>query len=287
MGTASTMACIVAALGMMPSLKGATAPANSSARVRIAEESGMWAVKLAQRKTSPQSILSRESFLNAITVTQALGGSTNAIVHLMAIINRHPKLQGSITLDTFEEIGMKTPLLIDLKPSGDNYMTDFHNAGGMLALLHTLRPLLHLDAMTVSGQTIGEILDSSPFRSFEFSQSIIRPLSDPIYPRSSLVVVKGNLAPQGAVLKASAAKERKLLHHSGPAVVFENTADLAERIDDPDLEVTEESVLVLKNIGPIGYPGMPEAGLIPLPRKLAAIGVNDMLRISGNDRNSA
>ncbi|KAL3442632.1 dihydroxy-acid/6-phosphogluconate dehydratase [Aspergillus insuetus] len=279
MGTASTMACITAALGMMP-LRGASAPAVSSARARVAEETGANAVLAAQNKWKPQEILSKESFLNAITVLQAIGGSTNAVVHLMAIANRHPKVQGVITLQTFEEIGRNTPLLIDLKPSGDNYMTDFHNAGGMLALLHTLRPLLELSAMTISGQTLGELLDSSPFREFPLSRQIIRPLSNAIYPSSSLIVLTGNIAPHGAVMKASASKKRSLLTHTGPAVVFENSADLAKRIDNPDLDVTENSILVLKGIGPIGNPGMPEAGLLPIPRKLAAAGVKDMLRIS-------
>ncbi|KAJ0423859.1 dihydroxy-acid/6-phosphogluconate dehydratase [Aspergillus carlsbadensis] len=279
MGTASTMACITAALGMMP-LRGASAPAVSSARARVAEETGANAVLAAQNKWKPQEILSKESFLNAITVLQAIGGSTNAVVHLMAIANRHPKVQGVITLQTFEEIGRNTPLLIDLKPSGDNYMTDFHNAGGMLALLHTLRPILQLSAMTITGQTLGEVLDSSPFRDFPFSRQIIRPLSNPLYPSSSLIVLTGNIAPNGAVMKASASKNRSLLTHTGPAVVFENPADLAKRIDDPDLDVTENSILILKGIGPIGNPGMPEAGLLPIPRKLAAAGVKDMLRIS-------
>ena len=279
MGTASTMACITAALGFMP-LRGASAPAVSSTRLRIAEETGANAVSVAASKRTPQEMLSKESFLNAITVLQAIGGSTNAIVHLMAIVNRHPKLRGEITLDTFDEIGRRVPLLVDLKPSGENYMTDFHNAGGMLALLHILRPLLHLQAMTITGQTLGEVLDTSTFRTFAFSSEIIRPLSNPLYPSSSLVVLHGNLAPKGAVMKASASKDRRLLQHSGPAVVFKNSFDLAQRIDDPDLLVTEDSVLVLQGIGPIGNPGMPEAGLIPIPRKLSAAGVTDMLRLS-------
>lgn len=281
MGTASTMACITAALGLTP-LRGASAPAVSSARLRIAEEVGAHAVKLAQEKIVPQALLTKESFLNAITVLQATGGSTNAVVHLMAIINRHPELQGQITLSTFDKIGKKTPLLVDLKPSGDNYMTDFHNGGGMLALLHRLKPLLHLEAKTITGQTMGEILASSRAQSFDFdfSREIIRPLSDPLFPNSSLVILRGNLAPDGAVMKASASKYRKLLKHRGQAVVFEGTADLSTRLDDPNLDVTKDSVLVLKGIGPIGNPGMPEAGLIPIPRKLAAQGVTDMLRIS-------
>ncbi|KAI7307425.1 dihydroxy-acid and 6-phosphogluconate dehydratase [Hortaea werneckii] len=279
MGTASTIACVVAALGLMP-FKGASAPAVSSARLRVAEETGAMAVAAASNveQRRPQSVLSRESFLNAITVLQAIGGSTNAVVHLMAIVNRHPMTAGSITLKTFDEVGRKTPLLVDLKPSGDNYMNDFHNAGGMLALLHTLRPLLHLDALTITGETLGQRLDATPFKPFPYSRQLIRSLSDPVYPDSALVVLYGNLAPGGAVLKAAASKDRRLLEYEGPAVVFENTADLAQRIDREDLEVTSESVLVLKSIGPIGNPGMPEAGVIPIPRKLQ--GVQDMLRIS-------
>lgn len=278
MGTASTMACITAALGMMP-LRGASAPAVSSARLRIAEETGANAVAVTKAARKPQEILSKESFLNAITVLQAIGGSTNAVVHLLAIANRHPDLQGVITLQTFEEIGQKTPLLIDLKPSGDNYMNDFHNAGGMMALLQVLRPLLHLSAKTISGQTLGEVLDASQSR-LSFAQDIIRPFSNPLHPSSSLAVLHGNLAPNGAIIKASASKYRSLLSHTGPAVVFENSADLAQRIDDPELNVTKDSVLVLKGIGPIGNPGMPEAGLIPIPKKIAATGVKDMLRLS-------
>ena len=279
MGTASTMACITAALGLMP-LKGASAPAVSAARIRIAEETGGSAVLAALERRVPQKILSRGSFVNAVTVLQAIGGSTNAIVHIMAIINRHPDLIGQMTLKDIDEIGRRTPLVVDLKPSGDNYMNDFHNAGGMLALMHTIRPLLDTTAMTIDGQTLGEVLDANSFKTFPYSEQVIRPLSNPLYPISSLVVLYGNLCPQGAVMKASASKDRRLLEHTGPAVVFKNTADLAKRIDDPDLDVSPDSVLVLQNIGPIGNPGMPEAGLIPIPRKLANQGVTDMLRIS-------
>ncbi|KAJ7253404.1 dihydroxy-acid dehydratase [Mycena haematopus] len=278
MGTASTMACITAALGLMP-LRGASAPAVSATRLRVAEETGKNAVAAVSDEHRPQTILTKESFLNAITVLQAIGGSTNAVVHLLAIINRHPDVAGTITLDTFDEIGKKTPLLVDLKPSGDNYMTDFHNAGGMTALLHALRPLLFLDVVTITGQSLGEVLDASVAHDFPYSHEIIRPLSNPLYPGSSIVVLRGNLAPGGAVIKASASKDRRLLNHAGPAVVFSDTADLARRIDDPELPVTADSVLVLQGVGPIGHPGMPEA-VIPIPRKLGAIGVQDMLRLS-------
>lgn len=279
MGTASTIACLTTALGLMP-LGGATAPAVSSARMRIAEQTGAMAVAVASNieQRRPQSILSRESFLNAITVLQAIGGSTNAVVHLMAIINRHPDVAGTITLQTIDDIGRKTPLLVDLKPSGDNYMNDLHNAGGMTALLQTLRPLLHLGARTITGETLGQILDKTLFKPFPFSTQIIRGLDDPLYPNSALVTLYGNLAPGGAILKAAASKNRELLEYEGPAVVFENTADLAQRIDGDDLNVTPQSVLILKSIGPIGNPGMPEAGVIPIPRKLK--GVTDMLRLS-------
>jgi dihydroxy-acid dehydratase len=281
MGTASTMACVLVALGMMP-LKGASAPAVSSARLRIAEQTGATAVSMikAGDALKPQALLTRESFLNAITVLQAIGGSTNAVVHLMAIVNRHPRVAGSISLDTIDEIGRRTPLLVDLKPSGANYMTDFHNSGGMAALLRELRPLLRLDAMTITGQTLGELLDAEPVIPIPRELSCIAPFAEPLYPASSLVVLRGNLAPRGAVMKASASKDRALLSHSGPAVVFAGSADLAQRIDSEHLEVTPESVLVLQNIGPVGNPGMPEAGLIPIPRKLAAKGVKDMLRVS-------
>lgn len=279
MGTASSMACVTAALGLMP-FNGASAPAVSSARLRVAEQTGSIAVSIISNleERRPQKLLSKESFLNAITVLQAIGGSTNAVVHLMAIINRHPALVGSITLSTFDEVGRKTPLLVDLKPSGDNYMNDFHNAGGMLALMHTLRPLLHLEAMTITGKTLGETLDTTPFKPFPYSTQLIRPLSDPLYPRSALVVLHGNLAPNGAILKASASKDRSLLEYEGKAVVFENTVDLSKRIDSDDVDVKKDSVLVLKGIGLIGNPGMPEAGVIPIPRKLK--GVKDMLRLS-------
>jgi dihydroxy-acid dehydratase len=272
------MACITVALGLVP-FESASAPAVSSARIRVAEQTGSAAVKVASDDTlRPQTLLTRESFINAITVLQAIGGSTNAVVHLMAIINRHPKLAGSITLQAIDDIGKRTPLLVDLKPSGDNYMTDFHNAGGMLALLHALRPLLCLSAKTITGETLSERLDAHPFKTFPYSTSLIRPLANPLYNSSALVVLYGNLAPGGAILKAAASKDRRLLEFSGRAVVFENTADLAMRIDRDDLDVDKDSVLVLKSTGPIGNPGMPESGVIPIPRKLA--GIKDMLRLS-------
>ncbi|KAK6212781.1 hypothetical protein LQW54_004870 [Pestalotiopsis sp. IQ-011] len=280
MGTASTMACILVALGMMP-FAGASAPAVSAARLRIAEQTGRVAVSLASSEAlKPRALLTRDSFLNAITVLQATGGSTNAVVHLLAIAGRHPDVAGTVDLDTFDEIGRRTPLLVDLKPSGDNYMTDFHNSGGMLALFYELRRLLHLDAMTFTGRTLGEEMASATLIEVPRNLSCIQPFDEPLHPASSLVVLRGNLAPGGAVMKASASKDKRLMQHSGKAVVFRNSADMAQRLDDPGLAVDADSVLVLQSIGPKGNPGMPEAGLIPIPRKLAALGVQDMLRLS-------
>ncbi|KAL9110288.1 MAG: hypothetical protein Q9227_005195 [Pyrenula ochraceoflavens] len=285
MGTASTMACLVATLGLMP-LHGGTPSAVSSARIRVAEETGTIGAGLAKASTSnngssprtPQSILTHDSFHNAIVVLQALGGSTNAIIHLLAIANRHPSVRGQITLNEIDTIGRSVPLLVDLKPSGDNYMTDFHAAGGLPLLLHRLRPLLKLNAPTVTGQMLGEVLDSYHIPKFHEKQQIIRSLERPLYPSSSLVVLTGSLAHRGAVLKASASPNIK--SHRGPACVFNGTADMAARIDSAELDVTENSVLILRGIGPVSNPGMPEAGLIPIPRELARTGVKDMLRIS-------
>jgi dihydroxy-acid dehydratase len=259
MGTASTMACIAAGLGLLELRSGATAAAVSSARLRVAEEVGRSAVRLLGMGEGmrPQEMLTKESFENAITVLQAIGGSTNAVVHLMAIVGRHPKLKGEISLKTVDEIGKRTPLLVDLKPSGEGYMTDFHNAGGMLALMHRLRPLLKINARTYTGETLGEMLDRSPFKDFEYSWKVVRSLDDPIQKASSLVVLYGNMCPDGAVTKASASKDKRLLHHRGIACVFENSEDLAKRIDSDDLEVTKDSILILKGIGPVGNPGMP------------------------------
>ena len=280
MGTASTMACITEALGMA-TLGSATAPAVSSARLRIAEQAGEIAVNLAKSCLRPRDILRRENFVNATRVLQAIGGSTNAIVHLLAIAGRLGN--DILTLEDIDRLGRDTPLLVDLKPSGENYMEDFHRAGGIPRLLDEMRPLLNINTQTIAGGTLDEELKpfSETFRKsgFEFSKKLIRPSNQPLFPNSSLAVLKGNLAPDGAVIKQSAATQ-SLLQHSGPAVVFRNTKDLAERIDDDDLNVTPDSVLVLQNIGPKGGPGMPEAGLIPIPKKLARKGVKDMVRIS-------
>ena len=272
MGTASTMACIAEALGMtVPG--GASPPAVTADRMRVAELTGTQAVQLAHTRLGIDQILTADAFENALRVLLAIGGSTNGLVHLAAMAGR---VGLDLDLDAFDRMGRETPVLIDLKPSGQHYMEDFHHAGGMPALLRELRPLLKLDALTVTGKTLGENLDMAPA---PFAQTVIRSVDNPIYPQGGIAVLRGNLAPAGAIIKQSAADPR-LMEHEGRAVVFENSADLAARIDDPDLDVHAHDILVLKNIGPKGAPGMPEAGYLPIPQKLARAGVKDMVRIS-------
>jgi len=272
MGTASTMACIAEALGMtVPG--GASPPAVTADRIRIAEQTGTEAVRMARERLTIDKILTPAAFENAMRVLLAIGGSTNGIVHLAAIAGR---MGYDIDLKALDRMGRDTPVLLDLKPSGDHYMEDFHHAGGMATLLRELKPLLNLDALTVTGRTLGEEIDrAGP----GFAQDVVRPRSNPIYPQGGIAVLQGNLAPGGAIIKQSAAHPR-LMEHEGRAVVFENAADLAHRIDSDDLDVTADDILVLKNIGPKGAPGMPEAGYIPIPRKLARAGVKDIVRIS-------
>ena len=272
MGTASTMACIAEALGMtVPG--GASPPAVTADRMRVAELTGTQAVQLAHTRLGIDQILTADAFENALRVLLAIGGSTNGLVHLAAMAGR---VGLDLDLDAFDRMGRETPVLIDLKPSGQHYMEDFHHAGGMPALLRELRPLLKLDALTVTGKTLGENLDMA---TAPFAQTVIRSVDNPIYPQGGIAVLRGNLAPAGAIIKQSAADPR-LMEHEGRAVVFENSADLAARIDDPDLDVHAHDILVLKNIGPKGAPGMPEAGYLPIPQKLARAGVKDMVRIS-------
>ena len=272
MGTASTMACLAEALGiMLPG--GATAPAVTADRIRIAERSGAQAVAMIAAGLTPARILTPAAFENALRVLLAIGGSTNGIVHLAAIAGR---LGIAVDLDGVDRLGRETPVLVDLKPSGAHYMEDFHRAGGMAAVLRELKPLLHLDALTVTGRTLGEEIEAA---GPGFAQDVVRPLAEPIYPEGGLAVLRGSLAPAGAIIKQSAASAA-LMESEGRAVVFDGLEDLAARIDDPALDVAPDDVLVLRNIGPKGAPGMPEAGLIPIPRKLARQGVKDMLRIS-------
>ncbi|WP_321947454.1 IlvD/Edd family dehydratase [Paraburkholderia sp. J10-1] len=272
MGTASTMACIAEALGiMLPG--GASAPAVTADRIRIAERTGATAVAMIGQQLTPERILTPDAFENALRVLLAIGGSTNGIIHLTAIAGR---LGVKIDLGEVDRMARETPVLVDLKPSGKHYMEDLHKAGGLTTVLREIRPLLHLDTLTVTGRTLGEELDAAPA---SFSQEVVRPFDKPIYPQGGVAVLHGNLAPGGAIIKQSAANPA-LMEHEARAVVFENAEDLARRIDDPELDVETDDVLVLKGIGPIGAPGMPEAGYIPIPKKLAKLGVKDMVRVS-------
>ena len=272
MGTASTMACLVEALGItMPGC--ASAPAVTADRIRVAEDTGTQAVAIARSRLTIDQVLTPAAFENAMRVLLAIGGSTNAIVHLTAIAGR---LGLEVDMEALDRMGRDTPVLLDLKPSGQHYMEDFHKAGGMATLLRELKPLLNLNALTVTGKTMGEWIEAS---GPAFPQDVVRSLADPIYPQGGLAVLRGNLAPGGAIIKQSAANPQ-LMEHEGRAVVFENAEDLATRIDADDLDVTADDILVLKNIGPKGAPGMPEAGYLPIPLKLARAGVKDMVRIS-------
>ena len=272
MGTASTMACVAEALGMtVPG--GASPPAVTADRIRIAEETGARAVQMAHERLTIDKILTPAAFENAMRVLLAIGGSTNGIVHLAAIAGR---VGLEIDMQALDRMGRETPVLLDLKPSGQHYMEDFHKAGGMATLLRELKPLLRLEALTVTGRTLGEEMElAGP----GFAQDVVRSMANPIYPQGAIAVLQGNLAPGGAIIKQSAA-DPQLMEHEGRAVVFENMEDMVNRMDRDDLDVSATDILVLKNIGPKGAPGMPEAGYIPIPLKLARAGVKDMVRIS-------
>ena len=272
MGTASTIACMVEAIGM--ALPGAgTAPATHADRVRLAEASGAAAVRLAREGTTPRDIITRAALRNALSVLQAIGGSTNGLIHFTAIAGR---LGLDVDLEEFDALGREVPVLVDLKPSGAHYMEHFHWAGGVPRLLRELAPLLDTSAATVRGGTLADVIAAAEDVP---GQDVIRPLSSPIHAGGGLAVLRGNLAPGGALIKRSAATPA-LLRHEGRAVVFDSVADMTARIDDEALDVTAEDILVLRNAGPKGAPGMPEAGYLPIPRKLARAGVKDMVRIS-------
>jgi len=272
MGTASTMALITEALGMMIT-NGASAPAVSAERRRIAEETGRIAVEIANKSYKPKDFLTIKNFQNALTILSAIGGSTNGIVHLTAMAGR---LGIDINLNDFDQMTKNTPMIVDLKPSGSGYMEDLFKSGGLPRILNEMKEYLHLDAMTVSGISLREIIDKN---NFDWPQQVIRKTKDPIFDKGSIAVLNGNLAPGSAIIKQSAAS-KELLVHEGIVEVFEDLEDLANRIDSEDLNVTKDSILLLRNIGPLGAPGMPEAGLIPIPKKLAKLGVKDMVRIS-------
>jgi dihydroxy-acid dehydratase len=273
MGTASTMACIAEALGMI--LPGTAAiPAVHADRLRAAEATGALAVKLIGSKLTPDKIVNEKSVENAMRALLALGGSTNAIIHLTAIAGRAGV---PVSLERLNVLADTTPVLVNLKPVGNGYMEDFFAAGGMGALLRELKDLLHLDAMTVTGETLGERL-AQPHDAW-VDRTIIAERKTPLEPQGGLVALFGNIAPQGAILKRSAA-DSKLFEHEGRAIVFSSLEDLAARIDDPKLDVEPEDILVLQNAGPHSSAAMPEAGYLPIPKKLAAKGVKDMVRIS-------
>jgi dihydroxy-acid dehydratase len=271
MGTASSMSAICEALGV--SLPGSSlVPATDQRRIHFARQTGRRSVRMAaEGGPRADEILDTRAFDNAITLLCAVGGSTNVIIHLLALAGRAGV---PLNLDRFDEIGRRVPLIANVQPAGEHLTERLMTAGGVPALLKTLEPFLHLDARTVDGRTIGEIIETAEV----VDPEVIRPLENPVRPGETFVVVKGNLAPDGAVMKACAA-DPKLFRHRGPAVVFEDVQTIADRIDDPALGIEEDSVLILRNAGPVGA-AMPEWGMLPLPRKLLARGVRDMLRIS-------
>jgi len=273
MGTASTMACIAEGLGMM--LPGTAAiPAVHADRLRAAEETGKRAVEIMGSDLTPSKIITEASVENALRVLLALGGSTNAIVHLSAVVGR---LGIKVSLDRMNALSDTTPVLVNLKPTGDAYMEDFFAAGGMSAVLRELEPLLNLDCLTITGDTLGERIEAE--KDAYVDRAVISSAGEPVEPVGGLVALFGSLAPRGAILKRSAA-DKNLFEKEGRAVVFSSLDDLADRIDDPDLDVTADDFLVLQNAGPKSPSGMPEAGYLPIPSKLAKAGVKDMVRIS-------
>jgi dihydroxy-acid dehydratase len=271
MGTASTMASAVDALGL--TLPGASSiPAADSSHARMAVAAGRRIVEMVWEDLRPRDILTTEAFENSVTTAMALGGSTNAIIHLIAMAGR---AGAELDLDRFDALSRRTPFLANIRPSGQFLMEDFFYAGGLRGVLDRLRDLLHVECVTVSGESLGTTLEGA----YVCNDDVIAPRDRPLGPEGGVAVLRGNLAPDGAVIKHTAA-DRRLLRHAGPAVVFRSYNDLEARIDDPALSVTPDSVLVLQNAGPLGAPGMPEWGMLPIPKKLLAEGVRDMVRIS-------
>jgi dihydroxy-acid dehydratase len=271
MGTASTMTSATEALGF--TLPGAVSiPAADSRHARMATDTGRRIVDMVWEDLKPRDFVSAAAVDNAITTILALGGSTNAVVHMVAVARRAGV---GLSIDRFDELARKTPLVANIRPAGKFLMEDFYYAGGLRALLKDIGDLLALDARTVNGKTLGENIAGAEV----FNRDVILPREKALVASGSLAVLRGNLAPGGAVIKPAAA-ERQLLTHTGPAVVFADYNDMAARIDDPALPVTADSVLVLQNAGPLGAPGMPEWGQLPIPKKLLEKGVRDMVRIS-------
>jgi dihydroxy-acid dehydratase len=270
MGTASTMAVMAESLGTtLPGLAGT--PAADSRLLEAAHAAGRQAIEMVREDRRPSGLFSRGSFHNAIVALAAVGGSTNAVIHLLAIAGR---LGIELSLDDFDRIGSSVPLLVDLQPAGRFLMEDFHRAGGVLAALREVSDLLDPDALTVTGRPLVEYLDGAEI----WDREVIRTRSEPLQPEAGIAVLRGSLAPTGAVIKPAAASP-ELLRHRGRAVVFDSIEDFYARIDDPDLDVEPDSVLVLRGCGPKGYPGMPEVANMPLPSKLLERGVRDMVRI--------
>ena len=271
MGTASTMALLTETIGM--TLPGCAAiPAPDSRRLAIAEASGLRIVRMVKEDLIPSRIMNRASMMNAVTALMALGGSTNAVVHLIAIAGR---LGVDLSLDDFDRISRKTPHLANILPSGEFLMEDLFAAGGLAPLLRDIAPLLDLEAMTVTGRTLGENIADAEC----FNRDVLRPADSPLNPEGGIAILRGNLCPRGAVIKQTAASAH-LLQHRGRAFVFENHEDMIARIDDPALPVDESTILVMKNCGPKGGPGFPEWGQIPMPRVMLTRGIKDMVRIS-------
>jgi dihydroxy-acid dehydratase len=271
MGTASTMTSAAEALGV--TLPGAASiPAADSNHIRMASNSGRRIVEMVWEDQRPQNFLDLRSFENAVAIVMAIGGSTNAVIHLIAMARR---LGIPLDLDSFDRISGTTPVIANLRPSGKYLMEDFYYAGGLRALMRNMQALLHTDSVTANGRTLGENIADADV----FDADVIRPLDNPLSQQGGLLVLRGTLAPNGAVVKQSAASP-ELLQHRGRAVTFADRDDLARRIDDPDLDIDEGDVIVLKHAGPVGAPGMPEWGALPIPKKLLQRGVRDMLRIS-------
>jgi dihydroxy-acid dehydratase len=273
MGSASTMAVLSEALGIMP--PGAAAiPATDNRRLAAAQETGRQIVRLAQAGTKPSQIMTREAFENAIRILMAVGGSTNAVIHLIAIAGR---LGIDLSMAMFDEVGKETPIVANLRPAGKYQMQEFFHAGGAPAVMKEISDMLHLDQRTVTGKTIGENIEDAAVS--PTYREVIYPVGDPLYHDGGLAVLRGNLAPGGALIKPKAASPH-LLKHRGRAVVFSSVEDMEQRVNDPSLDVEDGDVLVLQNAGPVGAPGMPEAGLLPIPEKLLKKGVRDLVRIS-------
>lgn len=271
MGTASTMAVVAEALGMtIPGLAGTPAP--DSRLLSMSHETGRLIVEMVSSDRRPSEVMTRESFLNAIVAVAAVGGSTNSVVHLLAIAGR---LGVDLKLADFDQAGRDVPLMVNLQPSGEFLMDDLYRAGGVLAALAQIKDLFHEKAITVTGLPFVDYLADRPV----YDDTVIRPHDSPLMADAGIAVLRGNLAPNGAIIKPAAATTA-LLQHVGPALVFDSIEDMRTRLDDPDLEVTANSVLILRGCGPQGYPGMPEVGNMPLPRKLLEQGVRDMVRIS-------